>query len=640
VNKSISFRNKPYSRPNQKWACGKACSGKECLLGPDKKGSCQSTALCQPYKDGDRWRCTRPTHLGGSCEEGPSGLGDCCYSGGSCQPVLSPRQKRGKLILYSCIAISLLLLVFTFTGLNQIFFSPGPLSSKHQLDTMACDSCHSPESDSPMHWIQLAFSPAPDDKRNAYCLNCHKFGEFANKAHSNNIGKTDKAMDKTVACSSCHQEHKFNNLITSANQQGKCNICHKEKIESFNNGHPEIGALGGGQRTALIFDHNNHYTKHFDDDDHSENKPEACITCHVQTGNGVEYRQAAFKNTCKKCHLADVTGGGFLEPGIKYLSVPALDIETLEENNLKIGLWPGDVEDEELLPLAIWLLSKDSELTPLLVDIQNGDVELADLTEVDEATLKLVQKLVWQYKFVLHGLAENPENQLGELRSDSVKPIISLNAVATAVETWFPNIKFEKIQYERGRLAKTRTHEVDVKEKDKSEINPGEWYLKPYSLQYRPVGHEDKLLFSWYAVLASKIEKPFIKELFNYISHKEQPGQCSRCHSIDELSSQIVVNWTETNRLNTSKFTHESHALETKDSACQSCHKVNEDSNYLESYKAKDRNVHDSNFKAFTSQLCSQCHDGNKVTDSCASCHNYHLAVSKLNMSSLVSDFR
>ena len=176
------------------------------------------------------------------------------------------------------------------------------------------------------------------------------------------------------------------------------------------------------------------------------------------------------------------------------------------------------------------------------------------------------------------------------------KDLLSQKVVQLAVSTWFPNIKYEKKQYDRGRIPKTRMFDVSLEEGDTDQVKPGQWYVKPYSLRYRPSGHKDKMLKAWYDILADRQGNSYQNGLFVYLSNKEQPGQCSRCHSVDQINGLYRVNWNQRSIKTNLKFTHKSHVLDTKDSACKTCHKLKAQSRYLEAYKTRSPVTKVSNF--------------------------------------------
>ena len=53
------FDSQNYTRPNDRWICGRACEGKACRLGPDNHGRCGAGPECVPVTS---WsRSTRTT---------------------------------------------------------------------------------------------------------------------------------------------------------------------------------------------------------------------------------------------------------------------------------------------------------------------------------------------------------------------------------------------------------------------------------------------------------------------------------------------------------------------------------------------------------------------------------------------------
>ncbi len=641
-DKQIDFRSIPYERPNQKWQCGRKCEGESCLAGPGNKGNCQSSAQCVPFKETDRWRCTRPPHIGGSCTTGPSANGECGYAGKACQPKLSLRKTRGRVVWVTSLLTILGLSGISVSPVMTDLVNPGRLTQPHRSKDINCNSCHSNKASEVKHWLSLAFSQAANSDKNKYCLKCHALGEAGNNAHSFsqhdlkqiNTNKELAVVDKSnqpLNCSQCHIVHNNQSLLKQARQSISCNICHKHKYTSFSKDHREIDNFWPKQRTSIIFDHQRHYDRHFDTESSQQYKPKACANCHEFNKSKAQSGLFEFDQICKDCHVKDVTGKGFIQPGVKFLQIPTIDVDTLKAKKLKIGLWPADVEDQELNPLLIWLLSSDKKLWPILNKIEEQTLDLTDLSSASKTTLKSVQSLIWRLKHIYFDLQNNTSSTVKSMliNQQNIEHLFSKKSLQSAIQTWFPNLKYEIAQYKKGAIAKTRFYSMEYTEMEAEDIALGEWYTHDFSLFYRPSGHADKILTHWYeATSLTATSNTFTEQLFEYIINAEQPGQCSRCHSVDEGQNRFKINWTLKVKQSTTltTFNHTPHINSTSKEICHSCHALKGSKDYLESYKNRNPETFKSNFKGLSKLNCNQCHDGNRVSEDCSVCHDYHVS--------------
>ena len=175
-----------YERPNDKWICGRAAVGKECIRGPGRRGVCHGSALCFPIYDPRRqaWLCGRQRHHGGKCLQGP-GEGGSCSQGlpndGKCQPVRSLRSQRGLVSFYAGLA-ALAFVLIASSGREQLhLIDPGSLVAVH--GSVSCQECHVAASGTLADWAATTLNGAgwSDSER---CLACHDYGENGRAPHA------------------------------------------------------------------------------------------------------------------------------------------------------------------------------------------------------------------------------------------------------------------------------------------------------------------------------------------------------------------------------------------------------------------------------------------------------------------------
>ncbi len=156
----------------------------------------------------------------------------------------------------------------------------------------------------------------------------------------------------------------------------------------------------------------------------------------------------------------------------------------------------------------------------------------------------------------------------------------------------------------------------------------GGWYLDEYQIRYRPTGHADPFIKTWADVSTNQNTENFSR-VFENITNEESPGACFKCHSIDKVNDGTKVNWKvrQSNPRNHefNKFSHVAHFNLLQQDGCSTCHKFDKDADYASGFKDQDPLTFASNFQSISEQTCIQCHQEDKVGESCLTCHNYHI---------------
>ena len=172
----------------------------------------------------------------------------------------------------------------------------------------------------------------------------------------------------------------------------------------------------------------------------------------------------------------------------------------------------------------------------------------------------------------------------------------------------------------------------------------GGWYQDDdtFALRYRPVGHADIFVHSWLEVTSpltvtsysadesNKSELEWATDIFEELANAKGPGVCTKCHSIDQSNNADVrINWRgaypHPNQHSFTKYSHESHFSLLDEKGCVTCHIVNKESNFSVGFEDRDPTTFASNFKPLEQAVCANCHQVKKATDSCLTCHNYHV---------------
>jgi hypothetical protein len=635
----LAKKKKEYNRPTNPWICGRKSEGRPCSLGPSKHGACGTKFECAPTNGS---KCSRPKDLGGPCKEGPTPEGGCSHPMPPCTPVRSIRSKR-KLVTTWVTAVSIAI-VLVIVGLNDIpttIISPGDLSSGHSSINHNCTTCHNSAHKDLVDIVTSEGNGVQDSKN---CLECHALGAHPFKAHNMASDKLDKS-GKSFNCNLCHKEHRGANVDLKKISDNQCQSCHAKKFDSFENGHPEFKDFAYNRRVRILFDHNSHLFKHFDKEK-EKSKNITCLTCHGPVQSKMAMSSTGFEKSCKSCHSADVDNSVKVNKGIVFFRVPLLDFETLEEKGVAIGDWPED-SDGEVSSFFKLLLSLDSRYKEDYERVK--DLDLSDISDESDEVIESVGRIAWGMKIILgEFMSEGAEGLKNILKSNSANvkeikqiqnlmsnfPVSLFNA---SVDTWFPNLTSEVANVESGFDQETKmiaSNENNDNPDDEEWMKLGGWYhlQTDFTLRYRPTGHGDKFLQSWI-----DLSKDFIQthssasDVFNDLTDpKESPGSCMKCHSVDKVSeNKLVANWKGKAKSSGIKefvtFDHSSHFSMIGDKGCFKCHSMNHDADFSVAFTGNDIKKFNSNFNVPVKGTCTSCHQEGKVSNSCLTCHNYHI---------------
>ena len=192
-----------------------------------------------------------------------------------------------------------------------------------------------------------------------------------------------------------------NRVVASSFQL--CKTCHLEQFASFSVGHPEFRKYPYKRRTRLIFDHGTHYNQHFAKSD-AKLVPKECTSCHVVGPLGRVMALGGFKSDCAACHQDQIRGKALTgDKGIAVVTVPELDLDTLQKKGVWIGQWPASA-DGELTAFTRMLLSATPEGKMAFATL--GTRHLNDLQDATAEQLAAAAQIAWAFKAFLHDLAQ------------------------------------------------------------------------------------------------------------------------------------------------------------------------------------------------------------------------------------------
>ncbi len=718
----FGIRDSQYERPTQKWVCGRSTDGRPCENGPSLKGCCM-----QPDKP--------------------------------CQPRLNAYHRRKRITLGAlAITLGLLMLLYQHDG-GKTLFNPGDLSSGH-AGLLRCETCHSGASDSLRGKLGHALSLTGSDD-SGKCQNCHKIQKRPLLPHnqdllaateatirhqngssllklSNDIFGGNQTSD-LIYCASCHSEHKSSVEDLTVMSNDECQSCHQTQFHSLKNGHPEFENFPYAKSTRIKFDHVSHFNKHFSDEDVSEYAPLGCKQCHLPDATGQWMETTNFEAACSSCHLDQIRGvNRASNNGVAMLSIPELDIESLELAGFYTGEWPKSGASD-LSPLMQLLLQSDPRYAEITADL--GSIDLFDLTTTNYCQRKRATELVWLIKELLYDISEGGVAELQSRLQAGLGQQLSYQEVGAAISAlpeevvlstfnrWLPTLKLEVEAFRFGEITLRSNEQMPADEMaqfelvkqellakaqqqadalaaqnnqdpaqedilgedilgedilDEGEIlttgdedliaeddilldddilvedldsnfdgneeteptmttqdqNPwlanGGWYQDESVIRYRPAVHADPFLETWLTLTAS-VDNAISQRVFRSLSDKSSVGTCIKCHSVETptvVNEQIgepsaLINWHSFKpdaQLNGfTRYSHTSHFTLMNDKGCSTCHVLNSEAEYMESYDDTRPEDFHSNFTPISKETCASCHQEDRAPDNCLTCHNYHI---------------
>ena len=673
----LEHKNSNYERPNQKWVCGATKQGKPCPNGPNGPGECsqQAQGECKPSQDANnRFHCNRASAYGGACTDGPLPDGKCCkpvpeYP--TCQPYLSLRAKRRRLVTLTLIlTITVLVLIFS-TNKRFEFASPGELSSAHsgilnQQGESDCLACHESGNKTFSQWVNFAISdgqPHTTDTE-SQCLSCHFEGDeqsqslarlIHNKAdlfklplnqqlqadpagaseHLVGAGFFDQERpfelqlaslfspniqneDGTVNCMNCHQEHQGKDHDLKAITDNQCQSCHQEQFTSFDQGHPEFKSKHLTVQT-IKFEHSKH-AKYFD-----ENKLD-CLQCH-QSDTQQSLQLLPFEQSCRGCHeqgSKDHHSQAITKDPIVMFQLPAMEFES------DTLTWPEGASTIALPAMMSLLLLGDEDmqdaLDTLYGDEYEGDFEYWSEEAGDEDKIvvangikQLLQDFTSSPKDAHNAIAARISKVLGLSVDDKTVEDLSTMLVSSAFTMQVYRNAFLPVLTDEDE-AQEALNDSDINMEWLANAESKAWFMdnSETTVYYRPTMHSDKLLLHWMnAINQAKdhiLEQDEPASLAMYESHTEEFKACSSCHVPNTQGWQGES--IQIGKSGFTKFNHTTHLASTSENTeCSSCHTL----------LPPAESEHHGNFSVPEKQLCATCHTSEKVANTCSTCHDYHM---------------
>jgi hypothetical protein len=399
----------------------------------------------------------------------------------------APGSRRERLaVLLALVTVVVLDLALFLSKDTQFlqFLMPGPLANAHGA-IENCSACHTKSGSGKLSWIHglVAGEPHADSKA---CLTCHKMPDTAFNAHSASTEvlkqsterltkvaagtpvpqsaraqsiafPTDDMVAHGLSCATCHQEHQGTNFKLNKISNEQCRSCHVVKFDSFDGHHPEFENYPFKRRTRITYDHAGHFGKHFPEvakKDPARRIPATCSTCHNSREDKRVMAVAPFEQTCTSCHLDQIIGKERVSgpKGIAFLTLPGLDLQTLNKKRAPIGEWPAESE-AGLSPFMKVMISRDERGRALINTVDS--LNLQDLSDASDDQIQAVTNLVWEIKGLFYALIKGKASDVladlnigggAKLSANLVADLtasIPRDVVISAHQQWLPNLGTE-----------------------------------------------------------------------------------------------------------------------------------------------------------------------------------------------------
>ena len=222
--------------------------------------------------------------------------------------------------------------------------------------------------------------------------------------------------------------------------------------------------------------------------------------------------------------------------------------------------------------------------------------------------------------------ATEPKGAAGKAGSANAKPVgaVSANAASPITSDTAP-------VEPRAGAAPASSIENNVDPENWAEY--GGWYRQDYAIFYRPTGHKDKFIYSWLLLTGPDAPKGAASPataVFDALTNKDAPGSCTKCHSVDDIQGKgRSVNFSppsvKSKQGRFTQFIHEPHFSMLETRGCLTCHELEKDRPYLQSYEQGNPQTFVSNFGAVKKDLCQTCHTSSMARQDCLLCHKYHV---------------
>lgn len=435
-----------------------------------------------------------------------------------------------------------------------------------------------------------------------------------------------------IACAACHREHHGAKVDLTAIADDACQACHRQRYQNFAADHPEFGVWPYVRRTRIAFNHASHRGKHFVE----KKQTFDCRVCHATDGSGAVARTTSYETACASCHDEKIATS--IGRGVAMFTLPIMDVEAIKKAGLVIGPWPknasGDFDGR--LPTAMKLLLAGDPAAGAAITKLGATFEFQDVDPQDKGQLATALSLGTAIKSLLADINARGAVAVRERLAAALGRDVTETEAATLTAGLSPDTMRGAAEWVGTPTKATSTTPTAKLTKLPLAYGPtGSWSRDDatFTVRYQPATHADPVLAAWIEILAGTPDleqRPIAAAMFKELTKSTAPGLCATCHSVEQTGAgALVVNWRATWNVKSlrgfTKFKHEPHLVLPQLDDCASCHAVDDAAIAVTAYADNDARHFVGDFKPVTKRQCAECHTHTAASDSCRSCHNYHV---------------
>lgn len=139
-------------------------------------------------------------------------------------------------------------------------------------------------------------------------------------------------------------------------------------------------------------------------------------------------------------------------------------------------------------------------------------------------------------------------------------------------------------------------------------------------------------LVAWRQAAEESSHAAGIRAFAESMSSPTAVGACTKCHQMPGADAARPMQWRgyrrDVNRSQFTRFSHAPHVTQTELRDCRSCHSLETDG--VMQTVSTGGGTGMSEFHAMTRQDCANCHRSGRASNSCTTCHSYHVDLPTL----------
>lgn len=670
----LSFDVSEYERPSEKWTCGWAPEGASCGSSPTPEGRCwvleasedPRPMYCQPRRVGGTYVCSLPRHRGGPCTEGPDALRACSHPIPPCQPVLTMRARRGRVVWLTVAATLGLIVAVALSEWRDEFVEPGELTRGHRrMDTAAgsdngCSNCHVQRQSSWSAWLThglastaTAHCSGNSDESCSTDADC-QFICQGGTAAARRCDPVDLSSDCVKGGGICTQR-----LCRPTTTSDLCLGCHDlgSHADVYNPHSADRETLDTLSSAKAARNEEREHgvsivlaaARRLNAGSFTENRPLSCTLCHVEHQGRQHDLTKMSDAQCQVCHVTafssfadghpcEFPSYSFARKGHTMFDHNShYDRHFGAETHPHFGKEPACQMCHEQDSRAVQMLTEGFEGSCShchsvkenwgdaieIMELPSGQPDRESvrdwLDDIVEMTpfLKLLLPAVEDktrasdLESALRKWADGEEGLERALTDAALELVNDLTVVGQLKERLARPLR-RLSTFDKGTLERLAEDFQEILANGNAD-----------TIRYHPNEHPDSFVQAWLELTTAHAESTNanIREIFEILGSRDSRGKCLYCHERTGNTIEWATSPAPDPEYRWTSFAHGPHVSVV---ACDDCHSLTA----LEGSARKESDegqVMYWNFAPIRKDKCVACHDRDSALGSCLECHSYHV---------------